>query len=63
MDGIFARDLDYLFVAQYIVEAKQALDDSNNFAWTQKPSRQLTAAQAKDPTFFSLCVKINLTVS
>lgn len=27
VDGRFARDLDYLFVAQYIVEAKQVLDD------------------------------------
>ena len=27
VDGRFARDLDYLFVAQYIVEAKQLLDD------------------------------------
>ena len=25
VDGRFARDLDYLFVAQYIVEAKQVL--------------------------------------
>ena len=24
---------DYLFVAQYIVEAKQVLYDGNNFAW------------------------------
>ena len=30
VDGRFARDMDYLFVAQYIVEAKQILDDSNN---------------------------------
>ena len=31
VDGWFARDLDYLFVAQYIVEAKQVLDDGNNY--------------------------------
>ena len=34
VDGRFARDLDYLFVAQYIVEAKQVLDYGNNFAWS-----------------------------
>ena len=33
VDGRFARDLDYLFVAQYIVEAKQILDDGNHFIW------------------------------
>ena len=27
VDGRIARDLDYLFVAQYIVEAKQVLYD------------------------------------
>ena len=37
VDGRFARDLDYLFVAQYIVEVKQVLDDGNNFAWRQNP--------------------------
>ena len=52
VDSRFARDLDYLFVAQYIVEAKQLLD-GNNFAWRQKPSRSLTAAQVKDQTFLS----------
>ena len=57
VDGRFARDLDYLFVAQYIVEAKQLLDDGNNFAWRQKPSRALTAAQAKDQTFLSQFVR------
>jgi len=31
VDGRFARDLDHLFVAQYIVECKQVLDDGNNF--------------------------------
>ena len=48
------RDLDYLFVAQYIVEAKHVLDDGNNFACRQKPSRQFTAAQARD---LSHCVE------
>ena len=33
------KDLDYLFVAQYITEAKQVLDDGNNFVWRQKPTR------------------------
>ena len=56
-DGRFARDLDYLFVAQYIVEAKQVLDDGNNFAWRQKPSRQFTAAQARDQTVLSQHVR------
>ena len=32
-DGRSARDLDCLFVAQYIVEAKQIIDDGNNFIW------------------------------
>ena len=42
------KTLDYLFVAQYIVEAKQVLDDSNNVVWQKKPTRHLTASQAKD---------------
>ena len=50
VDGRFARDLDYLFVAIYIVEAKQVFDDGNNFAWRQKPARQFTASQARDQT-------------
>ena len=37
VDGRFARDLDYLFVAQYIVEAKQVLDDGNKFAGDKSP--------------------------
>ena len=53
IDGRFARDLDYLFVAQYIVECKQVLDDGNNFAWRQKPTQQLTASQVKDKSFMS----------
>ena len=40
-----------VFVAQYIVEAKQVLDDDNNFAWRQKHSRQFTAAQARDQAY------------
>ena len=31
VDGRFARDVDYLFVAQYTVEAKQ------DATWRQKP--------------------------
>ena len=31
VDGRFAKDLDYLFVAQYIVESKQILDDCSHF--------------------------------
>ena len=57
VDGRFACDLDYLFVAQYIVEAKQVLDDGNNFIWRQKPTRHLTASQAKDQTVLSQCVR------
>ena len=57
VDGRFARDLDFLFVAQYIVEAKQVLDDGNNFAWRQKPSRQFTATQARDQTVLSQYVR------
>ena len=57
VDGRFARDLDYLFVAQYIVEAKQVLDDGNNFAWRQKPSRQFTAAQARDHCVEPVCAE------
>ncbi|MDD9818100.1 MAG: hypothetical protein OXU61_08220 [Gammaproteobacteria bacterium] len=53
VDGRFARDLDYLFVAQYIVECKQVLDDGNNFAWRQKPTQQITASQVKDRAFLS----------
>ena len=57
VDGRFARDLDYLFVAQYIVEAKQVSDDGNNFALRQKPCRQFTAAQARDQTVLSQYVR------
>ena len=57
VDGRFAKDLDYLFVAQYIVEAKQVLDDGNNFVWRQKPNTQFTAAQAKDHTMLNQFVR------
>ena len=52
VDGRFARDLDYLFLAQYIVEAKQVMDDMR-----QKPSRPFTAAQAKDQAILSQYVR------
>ena len=32
-------------------------DDGNNFAWRQKPSRQFTAAQARDQTVLSQYVR------
>ena len=57
VDGRFARDLDYLFVAQYIVESKQVMDDGTNFVMRQKPSRQFTAAQAKDQAILSQYVR------
>ena len=57
VDGRFASDLDYLFVAQYIMEAKQVLDDGNNPAWRQKPSRQFTVSQARDQTLLSQFVR------
>ena len=57
VDGKLARDLDYLFVAQYIVEAKQVMDDGNMFAMRQKPSRQFTAAQAIDQVILSQYVR------
>ena len=63
VDGRFARDLDYLFVAQYIVEANQVSSDTNNFIWRQKPSRQFTAAQAKDDTFINQFVRANKAYS
>ena len=44
----FAKDMDYLFAAQYIVEAKQILDDANNYVWRQKPGRHnVTASQVR----------------
>ena len=53
VDGKFARDLDYLFVAQYIVEAKQVLDDGNHYALRQKPSRAFTASQVLNTQFMA----------
>ena len=53
IDGRFASDLNYLFVGQYVVKMKQALDDGNNFAWRQKPSQQLTVSQVRDRAFLS----------
>ena len=55
-DDRFAKDIDYLFVAQYIVEAKQILDDATNFIWRQKPGRDFTAQQAKDQSIISQCL-------
>ena len=50
VDGRFARDLDYLFVAQYVVECKQVFDSAFNYIWRQKPhDGNITAHQAKDP--------------
>ena len=63
VDGRFAKDLDYLFVAQYIVEANQVSGDANNFVWRQKPSRQFTAAQAKDKSFIDQFVRTNKAYS
>jgi hypothetical protein len=60
VDGRFARDLDYLFVAQYIVvnEAIQVLDDGNNYIWRQKPqARQSTASQTRDKTLLNQYVR------
>ena len=55
-DGRFARDLDYIFTAQYTIESKQIFDDANNYIWRQKPSTTFTAAQAKNPDVLSsLC--------
>jgi len=48
VDSRFAKDLEYFFVAQYIVENKQIRDDGNNFVWRQKPSGRFSASQARD---------------
>ena len=56
VDGRFAKDIDYLFVAQYIVEAKQIVDDANNFIWRQKPDRDFTAQQAKEQSIVGQCL-------
>ena len=57
VDGRFAKDVDYLFTAQYIVESKQILDDCNHFIWRQKPGRDFTASQARDRSVLSQCIK------
>ena len=50
VDGRFSCDLDYLFVAQYVVESKQVFDDAFNYVWRQKPHySNITVAQVKDP--------------
>ncbi len=48
----FASDTDYLFTAQYIVEAKKIQGDCNDFIFRQKPG-SLTASQARDDSFVS----------
>ena len=48
IDRRFARDLDYMFAAQYIVESKQVHDDASNYIWRQRPSSRLTAAQVRN---------------
>lgn len=53
LDGRFARDLDYLFASQFIVEHKQVYDDANLFVWRQKPSRLFTASQARNSEVIS----------
>ena len=45
VDGRFSRDLDYLFVAQYIVEFKQVRDDGNNWDKSLLDSSQLPKPQ------------------
>ena len=47
--GRFARDLDYLFAAQYIIEHKQVEGDANHYIMRRKPSRLFTASQARNP--------------
>ena len=56
VDGRFASDTDYLFTAQYIVEAKKIQDDCNHFIFRQKPGN-LTASQARDESFVSQCLR------
>ena len=57
VDGRFAKDIDYLFVAQYIIEVKQIVDDANIFIWRQKPGRDFTAQQAKDKSIVGQCLR------
>ena len=42
VDGQFAKDIEYLFVAQYTVEAKQIRDDASNFILSQRHGIQGT---------------------
>ena len=42
VDGRFAKDIEYLFVAQYTVEAKQIRDDASNFILRQRHGIQGT---------------------
>ena len=39
VDSRFARDVEYLFTAQYMVETKQINDEANNYIFRQKCSR------------------------
>ena len=49
VDGFFC-DLEYLFVAEYIVAQKQIFDGMHNLIWRQKPYKSgITASQTKDP--------------
>jgi hypothetical protein len=57
VDGRFAGDTDYLFVARYTVESKQILDDCYRFIWRKKTGRDFTAHQAIDPSFVSQCLR------
>ena len=57
-DGRFSQDLDYLFTAQYIVEAKQIFDDMNCYIWRQRPQdSSLTAREVRDPRSFAQYVR------
>ena len=42
VDGRFVKDIEYLFVAQYTVEAKQIKDDASNFILCQRHGIQGT---------------------
>ena len=52
--GRFARDLDYLFVAQYMLK----IDDGNNYICRQKPqTTQTTQFTARDKTWLNQFVR------
>lgn len=53
VDGRFARDLEYLFASQFIVEHKQVNDDANQLIRYQKSSRLFTASQARSSEVIS----------